>query len=159
MHLRVCLLFFIQAEDGIRDLVRSRGLGDVYKRQMAGGPRGNARASRTQPDGAKQRLLEKDHGDEQLGVGHPGLARTRPLRRAVDGFIGRCRHGLTPQREVRYGGRCALHGPRSGQELDAVAPGRPGPVPRQGGSPQPPLGARLAPGPSRQPPPPPRPPR
>ena len=27
------LLFFFQAEDGIRDLVRSRGLGDVYKRQ------------------------------------------------------------------------------------------------------------------------------
>ena len=26
--------FFFQAEDGIRDLVRSRGLGDVYKRQM-----------------------------------------------------------------------------------------------------------------------------
>ena len=25
--------FFFQAEDGIRDLVRSRGLGDVYKRQ------------------------------------------------------------------------------------------------------------------------------
>ena len=34
----ICLLccfvaFFFQAEDGIRDLVRSRGLGDVYKRQ------------------------------------------------------------------------------------------------------------------------------
>ena len=28
-----CILFFFQAEDGIRDLVRSRGLGDVYKRQ------------------------------------------------------------------------------------------------------------------------------
>ena len=27
-------LFFFQAEDGIRDLVRSRGLGDVYKRQQ-----------------------------------------------------------------------------------------------------------------------------
>ena len=27
------LIFFFQAEDGIRDLVRSRGLGDVYKRQ------------------------------------------------------------------------------------------------------------------------------
>jgi len=27
------LVFFFQAEDGIRDLVRSRGLGDVYKRQ------------------------------------------------------------------------------------------------------------------------------
>ena len=31
----VSLLFcFFQAEDGIRDLVRSRGLGDVYKRQL-----------------------------------------------------------------------------------------------------------------------------
>ena len=27
-------IFFLQAEDGIRDLVRSRGLGDVYKRQL-----------------------------------------------------------------------------------------------------------------------------
>ena len=26
--------FFFQAEDGMRDLVRSRGLGDVYKRQL-----------------------------------------------------------------------------------------------------------------------------
>ena len=30
----VVLFFFFQAEDGIRDLVRSRGLGDVYKRQV-----------------------------------------------------------------------------------------------------------------------------
>ena len=29
------IVFFFQAEDGIRDLVRSRGLGDVYKRQVA----------------------------------------------------------------------------------------------------------------------------
>ena len=29
--------FCFQAEDGIRDLVRSRGLGDVYKRQMQDG--------------------------------------------------------------------------------------------------------------------------
>ena len=29
----VLFIFFFQAEDGIRDLVRSRGLGDVYKRQ------------------------------------------------------------------------------------------------------------------------------
>ena len=27
------MIVFLQAEDGIRDLVRSRGLGDVYKRQ------------------------------------------------------------------------------------------------------------------------------
>ena len=36
-----CLFFFFffcfQAEDGIRDLVRSRGLGDVYKRQPRSG--------------------------------------------------------------------------------------------------------------------------
>ena len=32
MSLLLCF-FFLQAEDGIRDLVRSRGLGDVYKRQ------------------------------------------------------------------------------------------------------------------------------
>ena len=31
-----CFFFFFQAEDGIRDLVRSRGLGDVYKRQVGG---------------------------------------------------------------------------------------------------------------------------
>ena len=30
------LKIFFQAEDGIRDLVRSRGLGDVYKRQISG---------------------------------------------------------------------------------------------------------------------------
>ena len=33
VRLRVFVFFFFQAEDGIRDLVRSRGLGDVYKRQ------------------------------------------------------------------------------------------------------------------------------
>ena len=30
----IVVVFFFQAEDGIRDLVRSRGLGDVYKRQQ-----------------------------------------------------------------------------------------------------------------------------
>ena len=33
MVYELIILFFFQAEDGIRDLVRSRGLGDVYKRQ------------------------------------------------------------------------------------------------------------------------------
>ena len=32
------ILVFFQAEDGIRDLVRSRGLGDVYKRQTLAYP-------------------------------------------------------------------------------------------------------------------------
>mgnify|MGYP003379352108 CR=1 FL=1 len=35
-HVLLCIFFF-QAEDGIRDLVRSRGLGDVYKRQVLQG--------------------------------------------------------------------------------------------------------------------------
>ena len=46
----LCLssIFFFQAEDGIRDLVRSRGLGDVYKRQ----PNGMVQLSPdTRPDG------------------------------------------------------------------------------------------------------------
>ena len=34
----LCVFFFFQAEDGIRDLVRSRGLGDVYKRQSGDRP-------------------------------------------------------------------------------------------------------------------------
>ena len=36
MVLCMFVCFFFQAEDGIRDLVRSRGLGDVYKRQAKG---------------------------------------------------------------------------------------------------------------------------
>ena len=31
---RISRYFFFQAEDGIRDVERSRGLGDVYKRQV-----------------------------------------------------------------------------------------------------------------------------
>ncbi|VTU72690.1 hypothetical protein AMBR_EADFOONE_02823 [Lacticaseibacillus rhamnosus] len=30
---QICMFFFFQAEDGIRDPLWSRGLGDVYKRQ------------------------------------------------------------------------------------------------------------------------------
>ena len=39
------VFFLFQAEDGIRDLVRSRGLGDVYKRQV----RRTAHAGRCAP--------------------------------------------------------------------------------------------------------------
>ena len=35
IHKRLTFVFFFQAEDGIRYLLRSRGLGDVYKRQAA----------------------------------------------------------------------------------------------------------------------------
>ena len=36
MFSALCLFFFFQAEDGIRDAQESRGLGDVYKRQEMG---------------------------------------------------------------------------------------------------------------------------
>ena len=34
IHVLLSDYFFFQAEDGIRDAQESRGLGDVYKRQM-----------------------------------------------------------------------------------------------------------------------------
>src|SRR5678810_787290 len=34
MYCAFCFFFFFQAEDGIRDFCLSRGLGDVYKRQL-----------------------------------------------------------------------------------------------------------------------------
>ena len=52
--------FFFQAEDGIRDLVRSRGLGDVYKRQ-------DTKFTRS-PRHGKQRLFF-DYKNENLYVG------------------------------------------------------------------------------------------
>ena len=39
-YYEVSISFFFQAEDGIRDLVRSRGLGDVYKRQTQSSDKG-----------------------------------------------------------------------------------------------------------------------
>ena len=59
------MFVFFQAEDGIRDLVRSRGLGDVYKRQAhdpsrgAGqGPQGPLRHAQPSAAGAATRLVE-----------------------------------------------------------------------------------------------------
>ena len=49
-----CASFFFQAEDGIRDLVRSRGLGDVYKRQR--------RPPRSRPDRRRGLLLAQPRG-------------------------------------------------------------------------------------------------
>ena len=43
--------FFFQAEDGIRDLVRSRGLGDVYKRQRLEPADRQSRRSNNAPAG------------------------------------------------------------------------------------------------------------
>ena len=47
-------VFFFQAEDGIRDLVRSRGLGDVYKRQSEGYGPEHPVSSNDTPEGRAQ---------------------------------------------------------------------------------------------------------
>ena len=76
------MCFFFQAEDGIRDLVRSRGLGDVYKRQARSGrdlPAGQAlggdgraardpevRGSAARPKGCL--LYTSDAADERSSV-------------------------------------------------------------------------------------------
>ena len=55
------LLFcFFQAEDGIRDLVRSRGLGDVYKRQHLCQPddQGDVRHAREFRGDGEERLSD-----------------------------------------------------------------------------------------------------
>ena len=54
--------FFFQAEGGIRDLVRSRGLGDEYKRQAAHGH------GRLDVDGRGPRLIN----DAVAGRPRPG---------------------------------------------------------------------------------------
>ena len=73
---------FFQAEDGIRDLVRSRGLGDVYKRQLSGLPdqehpfprEEDARAGRSADDahrwarGVRCLLYTSDAADERSSV-------------------------------------------------------------------------------------------
>ncbi len=62
--------FFFQAEDGIRDLVRSRGLGDVYKRQPYDRVRegGNELIERDPREEAKDRC---DDEDDEQGDEHP----------------------------------------------------------------------------------------
>ena len=66
-------MFFFQAEDGIRDLVRSRGLGDVYKRQSLG--------SVSFPHAEKGRGVAQEHWQndlyEQLALG--SAAQTNPI--------------------------------------------------------------------------------
>ena len=62
----VCYVFY-QAEDGIRDLVRSRGLGDVYKRQA----RANAEIAEWAP--ARAAMEEALRLDPQAPKSVPGL--------------------------------------------------------------------------------------
>ena len=57
----------MQAEDGIRDLVRSRGLGDVYKRQVRMLP--DIAAEQRGAPFHQRRVLIRGALDEQRAVG------------------------------------------------------------------------------------------
>ncbi len=62
----VFMAFFLQAEDGIRDLVRSRGLGDMFKRQDLGKLVADRAPSESTSDGQSEScvLYTSDAADE-----------------------------------------------------------------------------------------------
>ena len=68
--------FFFQAEDGIRDLVRSRGLGDVYKRQASDRDQEHGQI----PEACGWRLRGNDHGGRNRGA-HPRHQQDHPAER------------------------------------------------------------------------------
>ena len=64
--------FFFQAEGGIRDLVRSRGLGDVYKRQVVTRMLGEeaARILSTAREAASQIKMRAEDGASPVSYTH-----------------------------------------------------------------------------------------
>ena len=75
----LCLDFFFQAEDGIRDAQESRGLGDVYKRQ-------GVNTITTLVENKKAQLVVIAHDVDPIEVGLTCLALTADLR------LGFCRY-------------------------------------------------------------------
>ena len=95
--LRVCLFVF-QAEDGIRDLVRSRGLGDVYKRQ-AGDAFDEQVAARQEGD---------EHPFEQLVLADDGsFDLVEHLLQGMRAGGGSRRGGIRSRHEAPSDGRAA----------------------------------------------------
>ena len=67
----ICCCFF-QAEDGIRDLVRSRGLGDVYKRQHHSDPKARDQSAKDGREAGHEKSNRDCHqrDDEDLSLIH-----------------------------------------------------------------------------------------
>ena len=93
------IVFFFQAEDGIRDLVRSRGLGDVYKRQdssLQGCPRWGVRgvSSPTNSPPALQGPIGWTDGSDRLymfgGLSGCGLWSNAIWVYTIDSTCGVC---------------------------------------------------------------------
>ena len=88
----VVFVFFFQAEDGIRDLVRSRGLGDVYKRQGE-----NRRTLVYDKDVARAVLLAVQHpaaAGRVYNVTDGGLHTVNEINQAICTALGRKPPGL-----------------------------------------------------------------
>ena len=91
-------VFFFQAEDGIRDLVRSRGLGDVYKRQVVTPPvkettppvkeappvKEQPKAATTAQQGTRCLLYTSDAADERSSVDLGGRRIIKKKNHAAD---------------------------------------------------------------------------
>ena len=100
--------FLFQAEDGIRDLVRSRGLGDVYKRQelaapprLSGGLRPPAFRNGALTSARKSRarfqrclLYTSDAADERSSV---DLGGRRIIKKKKHINVRECHRGRTTQ--------------------------------------------------------------
>ena len=81
------MIFFFQAEDGIRDLVRSRGLGDVYKRQGENEPEGD--------------FLVNAQGEDVVA----GIRQTQPLQELKDICLLYTSDAADERSSVDLGGR------------------------------------------------------
>ena len=90
-----CVFFFFQAEDGIRDAQESRGLGDVYKRQL--------------PHGRYERLVT-GHAPHQ-----PGLAGATAVYQGAG-----ARPGLWGRHVCARPGRCLLYTSDAADDLLCV---------------------------------------
>ena len=67
--------FFFQAEDGIRGLVRSRGLGDVYKRQVSEWAQDHEdRGQRGEEGGQRGSDVRREGGQGHDDEGHQALS-------------------------------------------------------------------------------------
>eukprot|EP00658_Telonema_sp_P-2_P076172 TRINITY_DN6627_c0_g1_i11.p1 TRINITY_DN6627_c0_g1~~TRINITY_DN6627_c0_g1_i11.p1 ORF type:complete len:238 (+),score=67.78 TRINITY_DN6627_c0_g1_i11:73-786(+) len=74
--------FFFQAEDGIRDAQESRGLGDVYKRQVQGLVEAQTRQARPQVQSQKAAGLQDQRETAESEVGAHQAADLRELLQA-----------------------------------------------------------------------------
>ena len=83
--------FFFQAEDGIRDLVRSRGLGDVYKRQAHCPSRRGCRGAARAPGRCPGRRPATAGGRLPAAAGAPGGAPASPAQHSRSASRGRSR--------------------------------------------------------------------